>query len=33
MGVSRFIPKPSGLDQFMELGKIIKDTLAGANAG
>jgi DNA-binding response OmpR family regulator len=33
MGVSRFIPKPSGLDQFMEIGKIIKDTLAGANAG
>lgn len=28
LGVSRFITKPSGLDQFMEIGKIIKDLLA-----
>src|ERR1700733_12606072 len=33
LGVSRFITKPSGLDQFMEIGKIIKDLLAGAPAG
>ena len=29
LGVSQFITKPSGLDQFMEIGKIIKDLLAG----
>ena len=28
LGVARFINKPSGLDQFMEIGKIIKDLLA-----
>jgi chemotaxis family two-component system response regulator Rcp1 len=28
LGVSRFINKPSGLDQFMEIGKNIKDLLA-----
>jgi len=33
LGVSRFIPKPSGLDQFMAIGKTIKDLLAGAKAG
>jgi DNA-binding response OmpR family regulator len=27
LGVSQFIPKPSGLTQFMEIGKIIKDLL------
>ena len=27
MGVARFVTKPSGLDQFMEIGKIIKDLL------
>ena len=32
LGVARFIPKPSGLNQFMEIGKIIKDILAGAKA-
>jgi DNA-binding response OmpR family regulator len=32
LGVSQFIPKPSNLDQFMEIGKIIKDLLAGAKA-
>ncbi len=25
LGIAQFIPKPSGLDQFMEIGKIIKD--------
>ncbi len=33
LGVTQFITKPSGLDQFMEIGKIIKDLLAGATAG
>jgi two-component system, chemotaxis family, response regulator Rcp1 len=33
LGVSRFISKPSGLDQFMDIGKIIKDLLAVAAAG
>ena len=28
LGVSQFITKPAGLDQFMEIGKIIKDLLA-----
>jgi DNA-binding response OmpR family regulator len=30
LGVSQFIAKPAGLDQFMEIGKILKDVLAGA---
>lgn len=30
LGVARFITKPSGLDQFMEIGAIIKGMLAGA---
>ena len=30
LGVSQFITKPSGLDQFMEIGKTIKDLLGGA---
>ena len=29
LGVSQFITKPSGLDQFMEIGKTIKDLLSG----
>jgi len=33
LGVSQFITKPSGLDQFMEIGKIIKDLLAAPRAG
>ena len=33
LGVAQFITKPSGLDQFMEIGKTIKDLLAGARAG
>jgi DNA-binding response OmpR family regulator len=33
LGVSQFITKPSGLDQFMEIGKTIKDLLAGPKAG
>ena len=32
LGVSRFITKPAGLEQFMEIGKIIKDLLAAARA-
>jgi hypothetical protein len=32
LGVERFITKPSGLDQFMEIGMTIKDLLAGRNA-
>jgi chemotaxis family two-component system response regulator Rcp1 len=30
LGVSRFIPKPSGLGEFMEIGKILKELLATA---
>jgi chemotaxis family two-component system response regulator Rcp1 len=33
LGVSRFITKPSGLDEFMEIGKIVMDLLAGPRAG
>lgn len=33
LGVCQFITKPSGLDQFMEIGKVIVDLLAGAKAG
>jgi len=29
LGISQFITKPSGLDEFMEIGKIIKILLAG----
>ncbi len=32
LGVSRFITKPAGLDQFMEIGKTIKDLLAVSEA-
>jgi chemotaxis family two-component system response regulator Rcp1 len=32
LGVSQVIAKPSGLEQFMEIGKIIKDMLTGAKA-
>jgi CheY-like chemotaxis protein len=32
LGVSQFITKPSGLDQFMEIGKTIKDLLATPQA-
>ena len=28
LGVTQFITKPAGLDQFMEIGKVIKDLLA-----
>jgi CheY-like chemotaxis protein len=28
LGISQFITKPSGLDQFMEIGKTLKDLLA-----
>jgi DNA-binding response OmpR family regulator len=33
LGVLRFITKPTGLDQFMEIGKTIKDLLAAPKAG
>ena len=33
LGISQFITKPAGLDQFMEIGKIIKDLLAGPGPG
>jgi two-component system, chemotaxis family, response regulator Rcp1 len=33
LGVSRFIPKPSGLGQFMEIGKVIEELLGLAKAG
>jgi len=33
LGVSRFIPKPSGLGQFMEIGIIIDDLLGHAKTG
>jgi len=29
LGVTQFVTKPAGLDQFLEIGKIIKDLLAG----
>ena len=32
-GVSKFITKPSGLDQFMEIGEIIKGLLSAAGSG
>jgi len=28
LGVSHFITKPSGLDQFMDIGRVLKDLLA-----
>ena len=31
LGVAQFITKPAGLDQFMEIGKVIKDLLAGTS--
>jgi chemotaxis family two-component system response regulator Rcp1 len=33
LGVARFITKPSGLSQFMEIGKVIKDLLVATSAG
>ena len=32
LGVSQFITKPAGLDQFMGIGKTLKDLLAGSQA-
>jgi len=29
LGVAQFVTKPAGLDQFLEIGKLIKDLLAG----
>ncbi|HXN46017.1 MAG TPA: response regulator [Bryobacteraceae bacterium] len=33
LGVTQFITKPSGLDEFMAIGKIIKNLLGAAGAG
>ncbi len=33
LGVAQFITKPSGLNQFMKIGKTLKDLLAGPAAG
>jgi DNA-binding response OmpR family regulator len=33
LGVSQFITKPAGLNQFMEIGKTIKDLLVSSSAG
>lgn len=33
LGVRQFIAKPAGLDQFMEIGKVIKDVLAASAGG
>jgi len=33
LGVCQFITKPSGLHQFMEIGKTLKDQLAAPRAG
>jgi len=33
LGVCQFITKPSGLHQFMEIGKTLKDLLAAPRAG
>ena len=32
LGVSRFITKPAGLEEFMEIGKTIKDLLVASRA-
>jgi chemotaxis family two-component system response regulator Rcp1 len=32
LGIAQFIPKPSGLDQFMEIGKVIRDLVAATAA-
>jgi chemotaxis family two-component system response regulator Rcp1 len=32
-GISKFITKPSGLDQFMEIGELIKGLLSAAGSG
>ena len=33
LGVRQFITKPSGLDQFMEIGRILREVLAGPESG
>lgn len=33
LGVTQFITKPAGLDQFMAIGKTIKDLLAASTVG
>ncbi len=32
LGVAQFVNKPTGLDQFLDIGKLIKDLLAGAHS-
>jgi DNA-binding response OmpR family regulator len=32
LGVTQFVTKPAGLDQFLGIGKLIKDLLAGHTA-
>ena len=32
LGVTQYVTKPAGLDQFLEIGKLIKDLLAGHKA-
>jgi chemotaxis family two-component system response regulator Rcp1 len=32
LGIAKFIPKPSGLDQFMQIGKIIRDLVVAPTA-
>ena len=33
IGVARFITKPTGLDEFMQIGASIRDLIAGRNGG
>jgi DNA-binding response OmpR family regulator len=33
LGIRQFITKPAGLDQFMDIGRILKDLLAAPRAG
>lgn len=33
LGVAQFITKPAGLEQFMEIGKTLRELLASASAG
>jgi hypothetical protein len=32
LGVSRFIGKPAGLDEFMAIGRLLKDLIAPAGS-
>jgi hypothetical protein len=33
LGIRQFITKPAGLDQFMDIGRILKDLLVAPRAG